>query len=158
MMTVLMIAAVGLVAFTVFCLALCKASGQPVPGARHPHPTILVIDDNASVLNMVRLGLENEGYNVHTASNPQEGIDLFREQSRNISLVLLDFCMPVMNGDRVFDCLRKIDPEVPVVLITGFCDDIEAAKRLRNDVRGYLLKPFQLGDLVGKVREIVSFA
>jgi CheY-like chemotaxis protein len=129
-----------------------------VPGARHPHPTILVIDDNASVLNVVRMGLENEGYNVQTASNPQEGIELFREQSRNISLVLLDFCMPVMNGDRVFDCLRKIDPEVPVVLITGFCEDIEAAKRLRNDVRGYLLKPFQLGELIGKVREVVSFA
>jgi CheY-like chemotaxis protein len=147
-----------LVAFSIFCLGLCKASQQPVPGARHPHPTILVIDDNASVLNVVRMGLENEGYNVQTASNPQEGIELFREQSRNISLVLLDFCMPVMNGDRVFDCLRKIDPEVPVVLITGFCEDIEAAKRLRNDVRGYLLKPFQLGELIGKVREVVSFA
>ncbi|MFA6560477.1 MAG: response regulator [Verrucomicrobiia bacterium] len=158
MMTFLVIAAIGLVAVSIFCLALCKASGQPIPGARHPHPAILVIDDNVSVLNMIRMGLENEGYSVHTASSPQEGIELFRGQSRNISLVLLDFCMPVMNGDRVFDCLRKIDPEVPVLLITGFCDDIEAAKRLRNDVRGYLLKPFQLGDLIGKVREIVSFA
>lgn len=158
MMTVLMIAGIGLLAFFVFCMALCKASSQPIPGARHPHPTILVIDDNVSVLNMVRMGLENEGYDVHTAANPQEGIEWFREQSRNISLVLLDFCMPVMNGDRVFDCLRRIDPEVPVVLITGFCEDIQAAKQLRNDVRGYLLKPFQLGDLIGKVREIVSFA
>lgn len=158
MMTVLMIAAIGLVAVAIFCLALCRASSQPIPGARHPHPAILVIDDNVSVLNMVRMGLENEGYDVHTASSPQEGIELFRERSRDISLVLLDFCMPVMNGDRVFDCLRRIDSEVPVVLITGFCDDIEAAKRLRNDVRGYLLKPFQLGDLIGKVREIISFA
>lgn len=158
MTTFLMIAAVGLIAFFIFCLALCKASSRPMPGTRHPHPAILVIDDNVSVLNMVRMGLENEGYDVHTASSPQEGIELFRNQSRSISLVLLDFCMPVMNGDRVFDCLRRIDPEVPVVLITGFCDDIEAAKRLRNDVRGYLLKPFQLGDLVSKVREIVSFA
>jgi len=153
-----MIVGIGLLVFSVFCLALCKVSSQPIPGARHSHPAILIIDDNVSVLNMVRMGLENEGYNVHTASDPQEGIELFREQSRNISLVLLDFCMPVMNGDRVFDCLRRIDPEVPVVLITGFCEDIEAAKRLRNDVRGYLLKPFQLGDLIGKVREIVSFA
>ena len=158
MMTALVIAAVGLVAFAIFCLALCRASRQPIPGARHPHPTILVIDDNASVLNMIRMGLEDEGYNVQTASNPQEGIEMFRDQSRNISLVLLDFCMPVMNGDRVFDCLRKIDPEVPVMLITGFCEDIQAAKQLRNDVRGYLLKPFHLGDLIGKVREIVSFA
>lgn len=153
-----MIAGIGVLAFFIFWMALCKASSQPIPGARHSHPTILVIDDNVSVLNMVRMGLENEGYNVHTAADPQEGIEWFREQSRNISLVLLDFCMPVMNGDRVFDCLRRIDPEVPVVLITGFCEDIQAARQLRNDVRGYLLKPFHLGDLIGKVREIVSFA
>ncbi len=158
MIIVLVIAGVGLLAFFILCLALCKASSQPTPGVRHSHPTILVIDDDASVLNMVRMGLENEGYNVHTACDPQKGIELFKEQSKNVSLVLLDFCMPVMTGDRVFDCLRRIDPEVPVLLITGFCEDIQAAKQLRNDVRGFLLKPFPLGDLIGKVREVVSFA
>ena len=45
---------------------------------------------------MIRMGLENEGYHVHTASNPKEGIQLFQQQSPDISLVLLDFNMPGM--------------------------------------------------------------
>ncbi|MFA6562756.1 MAG: response regulator [Verrucomicrobiia bacterium] len=142
----------------IFCLALCGTAKRPTPSLKHPHPTILVIDDNTNVLNMIRLGLENEGYIVIAASKPREGIELFRKQSQSISLVLLDFCMPEMNGGQVFDCLRKINAEAPVLLITGFCEDIQMAKQLRNNVEGFLLKPFHLGDLIGKVREIVNIA
>jgi two-component system alkaline phosphatase synthesis response regulator PhoP len=157
-MTILLVlAGVWLFAFLVFCLALCKAASQSVPGLRHSHPTILVIDDDTSVLNIIRMGLEHEGYNVHTASNPKEGIRLFQEMSRNVSLVLLDFNMPEMTGDRVFEALRKIDPQVPVLLVTAFIDDLKVTQ-LRNSVRGYLLKPFPLGELIGKVRELVSFS
>lgn len=128
-----------------------------MPGLRHPHPTILVIDDDASVLRMVRMGLEDEGYKVLSSSQPKEGIQLFQEQAPNISLVLLDFQMPDMNGAAVFEALRKIDPEAPVLLITGFSADLQNMD-LQNKVRGCLLKPFPLGDLIGKVRELVSFA
>ena len=57
----------------------------------------------------------------------------------------------------MFDSLRKIDGEVPVLLVTGFSEDA-MANALRNRVRGCLPKPFPLGDLINKVREIVSFA
>lgn len=155
MTTVLLIAGGLLLVFSILCVALCKAARQPMPGVRHSHPTILIIDDDASVLRMVRLGLENEGYTVLSANQPQEGIKLFQEQSGNISLVLLDFHMPGMNGDRVFEALRKIDPQAPVLLITGFCDDMQNTE-LQSKVRGCMLKPFPLGDLIGKVRELVS--
>ncbi|MBI5683901.1 MAG: response regulator [Verrucomicrobia bacterium] len=155
MTTVLLLAGVWLLAFLIFCVALCKAASQPVPGLRHPHPTILVIDDDASVLRMVRLGLESEGYNVLSASDPKEGIKVFQEQSRNVSLVLLDFHMPDMNGDAVFEALRKIDPQAPVLLITGFSADMKNTA-LQNKVRGCLLKPFPLGDLISKVHELIS--
>ena len=139
----------------VVSMALFKSSKKPVPGSKHVHPTILVIDDNISVLKMIRIGLE-EDYTVLTASNPQQGIELFKQRSRDISLVLLDFRMPEMSGDQVFDCLQKINSEVPVLLITGFCEDMEAAQQLQKQVYGYLIKPFRLGDLIGKVREVVS--
>ena len=158
MIIILEIWGVCLFALFIFCLALCRAAKQPIPGLRHPHPTILVVDDNAGVLNMVRMGLENEGYTVLTVSDPHDSIQLFREQSQIISLVLLDFCMLEMTGNRVFERLRRIDPEVPVLLMTGFREDIETARKLQNNVQGCLLKPFRLGDLIGKVRELVSFA
>lgn len=158
MITVLGIWAICLVAFFVFCLALCRAAKQPLPGLRHSCPTILVVDENAGVLNMVRMGLENEGYTVLTASNPREGVELFKEQSRNISLVLLDDNVPGAGGDRLFESLWRIDPEVPVLLIASFCKENEPAPQLRENVRGCLFMPFNLDDLVCKVREAVSYA
>lgn len=157
MTIVLIVAGVWFLAFFVFCVALCKAARQPVLGARHPHPTILIIDDDTSVIRMIRMGLQSEGYQVLSASDPSEGIKLFQEQSRNISLVLLDFHMPEMTGDKVFEALRKTDPEASVLMITGFSKDMENTP-LRNKIRGCMLKPFPLGDLVGKVRELVSHA
>lgn len=149
---------VVVVLFALISFAFFQSGQKPTPGAKHAQPTVLVIDDNVSVLNMLRLGLEEERYAVFTAANPQQGIELFRQHSKNISLVLLDFRMPEMSGDQVFDCLQKINAEVPVLLITGFCDDTVSADNLRNKVRGYMIKPFQLGDLLGKVREVVSMS
>lgn len=154
-MTIVIIV-VGGVLIAVLSIALFKSTKQPVPGSKHSHPAILVIDDNTSVLNMVRLALESEGYTVLAASNPQEGIELFKQHSESISLVLLDFRMPEMSGDQVFDCLQKINADVPVLLMTGFYEDTKEATQLLNDVRGYLIKPFHLGNLIGKVREVVS--
>ncbi|MBI5686154.1 MAG: response regulator [Verrucomicrobia bacterium] len=155
-MTLVIIAAVGGAALALLSMALFKAAKQPVPGSRHTHPAILVIDDNTSVLNMVRLALESEGYMVHAASNPKEGVELFKQHSGSVSLVLLDFRMPEMSGDQVFECLQKINADVPVLLMTGFYADTKEAAQLLNDVRGYLIKPFHLGNLIGKVREVVS--
>ncbi|MBI5684325.1 MAG: response regulator [Verrucomicrobia bacterium] len=158
MITILGVWGICLVAFFVFCLALCRAAKQPIPGLRHPHPTILVMDENASVLGMVRMGLENEGYTVLTTSDPREGVQLFKEQSQNISLVLLDNCMPEITGSQIFESLWRIDPQVPVLLMASYCKENEPAGKLRDNVRGCLLMPFNLEDLVGKVREVVSFA
>jgi DNA-binding response OmpR family regulator len=155
MMTVIL---VGLaIAFLgILSMALFKSTKQPVPGSKHVRPAILVIDDNTGVLNMVRLALDSEGYTVYAAGNPQEGIELFKQHSENISLVLLDFRMPEMSGDQVFDCLQKINADVPVLLMTGFYEDTKEASNLLNNVHGYLIKPFHLGNLLGKVREVVS--
>ncbi|MBI5821195.1 MAG: response regulator [Verrucomicrobia bacterium] len=156
MITTIIVAGVGGAFLAILCMALFKSSKQPLPGSKHSYPAILVIDDNTSVLNMVRMALENEGYKVYAAFNPQEGIELFKQYSATISLVLLDFRMPEMCGDRVFDCLQKINADVPVLLMTGFYEDTQEAKKLLNDVRGYLIKPFHLGNLIAKVREVVS--
>lgn len=156
MMTTIILAGLGGVFVAILCMALFKSTKRPVPGSKHTRPAILVIDDNTSVLNMVRLALESEGYTVHAAFHPQEGIELFKQHSESISLVLLDFRMPEMNGDRVFDCLQKINADVPVLLMTGFYEDTKEATQLLQDVRGYLIKPFHLGNLIGKVREVVS--
>lgn len=80
--------------------------------------TLLCIDDELSILEVRRMLLEQQGYQVHTASSGPKGIELFA--SHEIDAVLLDYQMPEMKGDEVARELRSMDPSVPIILVTGF--------------------------------------
>jgi response regulator RpfG family c-di-GMP phosphodiesterase len=87
-----------------------------------------------------------------TASGPKEGLDLYEKNCRQIGLVLLDYLMPHMTGDLVFECLHRVNPDVRVILLTG-CDDNIAKRMFENGLCGYIQKPFYLEDLMQRVRE-----
>src|SRR5712691_7567304 len=93
---------------------------------RKPHQ-VLAIDDEPEVLEVVRAALEAEGYRVLTAASPRAALTMYDQQWRDIDLVLLDFLMPEMTGDLVFESLRRVNPYARVVLLTG-CDDNVARK------------------------------
>ena len=75
-----------------------------------------------------------------------------RLAARGVQLVLLDYLMPGMTGDLVFDYLRGINPDVRVMLLTA-CDDQVAKVMFAKGLRGYMQKPFYLDDLIARVRE-----
>ena len=118
-------------------------------------PQILVIDDEADVLTVIRMTLEKEGFQVHTAGTVAAGLEFFARHSAEMRLVLLDYLWPEMTGDRVFERLQQLDPGVRVVLLTG-CDFEVARKLLARGVRGYLQKPFMIEDLISCVRDEVD--
>ena len=125
-------------------------------GERKSHQ-VLAIDDEPEVLEIIRAALESEGYRVLAAKLPGEGLKLFEQHWRDIDLVLLDFLMPEMTGDLVFEALRNINPYVRVVLLTA-CDDHVAHKMFAAGLRGYIQKQFYLDDLVQRVREEIEAA
>jgi CheY-like chemotaxis protein len=116
-------------------------------------PTILVVDDERDVREALRLSLEIEGYDVCTAMNGLEALDLLAAGLRP-SAVLLDLMMPVMNGPDFLHALR-CDPrfvDLPVVVLTAFT-------RIASDVRarglaaqGFLAKPIDVDDLLATLR------
>jgi DNA-binding NtrC family response regulator len=116
---------------------------------------ILAIDDEVGFLNLLNAALECKGYAVHTASTPQEAIKCYEERWREIDIVLLDYLLPQMSGDLVFDELKRLNPDVRVVLLTG-CDEAVADPLFERGLRGYLQKPFDLPDLAQKVRDVIS--
>jgi DNA-binding NtrC family response regulator len=116
---------------------------------------ILAIDDEAGFLGVLKSQLEGQGYAVHTASNPQEAIKVYQERGQEIGMVLLDYLLPQMSGDLVFDELQRLNPEVRVVLLTG-CEKSVAAKLFQRGLRGYLQKPFRLPALVQQVQDTIS--
>ena len=118
--------------------------------------TILLIDDEKVVLEVGRQMLETLGYNVLTASSGKEALKLYQEQKGAIDIVILDLVLPEMGGAEIFDRLRDIDPEVKVLLATGYGIEGEAGRLLERGCEGFIQKPFRIDQLSGKLDELLK--
>jgi CheY-like chemotaxis protein len=110
--------------------------------------TILVIEDEAMVRKVTGRMLENSGYRVLEAVDGMEGMAIFKEQRESISLLLLDLSMPGMSGREVLAEVRRIDPRVPVLILTGY--SVMDEDNIRPEM--VVQKPFDQNDLAHKVR------
>jgi DNA-binding response OmpR family regulator len=113
---------------------------------------ILVIDDEYSVRNVLLVGLQHLGYEVETASNGPEGIAKFKEANGKFDLVLLDMIMPQQSGDEVFFCLKELDPNVKVLVISGFSSEKAVRAILASGGLDFLQKPFTIEELSRRVK------
>jgi DNA-binding response OmpR family regulator len=118
-------------------------------------PLVLAIDDEPDLLNIIRTTLETEGFSVTAFPDAEAALKFYETHWREVRLVLLDYLMPNMTGDLVFECLQRINPDVRVLLLTA-CDDNVARQMFQAGLRGYLQKPFPLDDLIARVTEEVD--
>ncbi len=105
---------------------------------------ILVIDDERSIRALVKDMLEPLGYKVRAAASGKEGINIYKDHKDEIAIVLLDMIMPKMNGTEVFRRLQSIDPNVKVVLCSGYGHEDHT---LNSNVKGFVQKPFNMKTL-----------
>jgi CheY-like chemotaxis protein len=113
---------------------------KTAPPAGHGE-RILVVDDEESILAMTRAALENYGYTVSTAASGLEALARFREDSDAIRLVITDYAMPFMDGKAMIAALRKIRPEVRIIVASGSEDEAtDILKNFKTD--GFVSKPF----------------
>lgn len=116
---------------------------------------VLVVDDEAVVRKIAAASLKRYGYVTVTADNGREGVDLFRASHNELTMVLLDLTMPVMDGEEALRQIRAIDPEIPVVLSSGFKES-EAVRRFDGKgLAGFIQKPYTASALAEKVRKVV---
>jgi len=109
--------------------------------------TVLMIDDEEVVRKSTSRLLAHLGFEVITARDGQEGVDLFREHHGRILFVLLDLIMPRMGGEETLDALREIDPGVKVLVSSGFTDESRVQRLTEKGAQGFLPKPFDMGAL-----------
>ncbi|MEM8932875.1 MAG: response regulator [Acidobacteriota bacterium] len=124
------------------------------PDARPRGGTLLVIDDEEMIRLLASRILEKEGFRVMVARDGFEGIARFREESDQIVGVLLDLTMPNMDGVETFHELRRLAPELTVVMMSGFSEDdvlADGGERLQG-LAGFIKKPFQASALRSKIR------
>jgi PAS domain S-box-containing protein len=118
--------------------------------------TILLIDDEKMILDIGLELLEELGYTVLSAMNGQEAIDVFQKDQDNIDLVIMDMIMPGMGGGETFDRLKEINPEVKVLLSSGYSINGQATKIIRRGCDGFIQKPFNMYQLAEKIQKILA--
>jgi len=108
--------------------------------------TILVVDDNESILRVLDIGLREYGYTILMAKNAVEAINI--THNKKIQFALIDICLPDRNGIDLSDEIRKNNPGVIVVFITGYPGIESSIEALRHHAYDYLIKPFKIMQVV----------
>ena len=118
--------------------------------------TVLLVDDEAAVREVCISILEKIGYRVLSAKDGEEVLELYRNNKDEIDIVLLDMIMPNMSGGEIYDRLKEINPEIKVLLSSGYSIDGEATEILNRGCDGFIQKPFDIKKLSAKIGEILD--
>jgi PAS domain S-box-containing protein len=116
--------------------------------------TVLVVDDEEVVRRAASSVLERRGYRVLLAENGQEAVDIFREHAGEITAILLDLTMPVMDGEEAARYLHAIRPDVPILVSSGFDENVVARRFSGSRVAGYLRKPYTAKALLERIKSV----
>lgn len=118
--------------------------------------TILLVDDEAVMIEVGTQMLTSLNYKVISAGSGKEAIELFNNNKDNIHLVILDMVMPEMNGSQTFDLLNQIQPGLKVLVSSGYSLSEEAARISKLGCNSFIQKPFDIYSISSKIREILD--
>lgn len=119
---------------------------------------LLLVEDEPEVAEVASEMLVSEGYRVMIAHDGFEALRIYQSTPEQIGLVILDFFLPVMDGDAVFDELRELNPNINVVLSSGFAEQSKISAMLARGLRGFIPKPYTLEKLLEQVRSTLDAA
>ncbi len=130
---------------------LLTENENSAPGAG----TVLVVEDEPAVADLVKQALESEGYQVLEARNGAAALRLFRKDGRDVDLILTDVVMPIMNGPELVAQILDNRPDLPALFMSGYTDDILSRHGFTIEEVHLLRKPFSSAQLVDKVRQVM---
>ncbi len=118
--------------------------------------TILIVDDQETIWDYLIEALQTLGYSVLLAENGQDAVDIYKNNPNEIDLILLDMIMPVLNGHDAFIKIKEIDPDVSVLLSSGYVSEDEVQDLLQMGANGFLRKPHRLPVVVNEIRRVLD--
>jgi CheY-like chemotaxis protein len=138
--------------------SLKERAAPPAP-ARSPLQVsrcILVVDDEPMALVLLNQILSQAGHTVVTAQSGFEALDYFRKEPGRFALILLDLSMPLMDGEETFNRFRAIDPNVVVLLNTGFIENRRLDRMMANGLAGFLRRPYRADEVVTQIQSVLE--
>ena len=117
--------------------------------------TILLIDDEKMILDVGRELLQELGYTVLPALSGQEAIEIFQKDPGKIDMIIMDMIMPGMSGSETFDRLKEINPDVKILLSSGYSVNGQATTILQRGCDGFIQKPFNMNQLAERILKIM---
>jgi PAS domain S-box-containing protein len=117
---------------------------------------ILLVDDEEAICQMEKQTLEHLGYHITSRTSSLEALAAFRTSPDKFDLIITDMAMPNMSGDKLSVELIKIRPDIPILLCTGFSENMSKEKAASLGIKGFLLKPIVMKDLAQKIREVLD--
>jgi PAS domain S-box-containing protein len=127
---------------------------EPVRPKTRGSNTVLLIDDQADLVQVVRTILESRGFSVDTALNGRDGVELLGFSK--YSIVLTDLGMPDISGWEVAARVREVQPDTPIILMTGWAADIDEARLREAEIQALLPKPFRSDQLLSMVKQVLN--
>ncbi len=118
--------------------------------------TVLLVDDEEAVLDIGRDLLKAMGCRVLRARDGREAIELYQKNQDDIDIVILDMIMPNISGSDTYDRMKEIDPEIKVLLSSGYSIDGQATDILKRGCSGFIQKPFTINELSAAIRQILD--
>jgi two-component system cell cycle sensor histidine kinase/response regulator CckA len=129
---------------------------SPIIADRQTGGTVLLVDDEKTLLTLGAAMLSRLGFTVLTAADGDEAVVVYREHMDEITLVLLDLTMPRMDGEETFRALRALDPEVRVVMTSGYSEQDMAARFAGKGLAGFVPKPYTLAELAERLQAALA--
>ncbi|MFC1726442.1 PAS domain S-box protein [candidate division KSB1 bacterium] len=118
--------------------------------------TILVVDDEKDIRESTATLLKSLGYEVFTASDGQQALKIYEKNKNDIDLIIIDMIMPTLSGKETYLELKKINPDVQVILASGYSQNGKATDIINEGVQAFIQKPFRMHELSGLIRKLLS--
>jgi CheY-like chemotaxis protein len=122
----------------------------------HGEGTVLLVDDEDMILDVGQQILKALGYKVLTARSGGKAVEIYEERHDEIEMVILDMIMPDMSGGETFDRIKQINPQVRVLLSSGYSVNGQASEILGRGCDGFIQKPFNIQQLSKKMRDVLG--
>lgn len=146
-------------AFHIYLPALERKAGEEsvqTEEVMEGEGTVLLVDDEDMITDVGKRLLERLGYEVLTAQSGKKAIQIYKKNKDQVDLVILDMVMPDMGGKETYDRLKEINPDIKILLSSGYTINGGAREVMDQGCNGFIQKPFNLKELSQGIREILN--